>query len=166
MLLSWRELEQECHHNCDIFLQDRRYYHHVVVLHCCRYHRVVVNIGKDVILVGDTSYLLSSVQIIMQKLTVTLTCLFDWKLFAGGFVAIGRRNVLVVEDWRKWHRCLYDLLLEKLFLELFIRVSCTYLPPKLVSWQYFHGKRRLCDNLVCLCFSFSESTITTNINKK
>ena len=41
-----------------------------------------------------------------------------------------------------------SVVLRKLFVKLFARIGCAYLPPKVATWRYQRGKRSLVENLM------------------
>eukprot|EP00985_Skeletonema_marinoi_P023587 scaffold15795_cov139-Skeletonema_marinoi.AAC.3 len=60
-----------------------------------------------------------------------------------GIEKLWEQSILVAEK-----KAAGSVVLRKLFVKLFARIGCSYLPPKVATWRYQRGKRSLVENLM------------------
>ncbi len=60
-----------------------------------------------------------------------------------GIEKLWEQSILVAEK-----KAAGSVVLRKLFVKLFARIGCSYLPPRVANWRYKRGKRSLVENLM------------------
>ena len=60
-----------------------------------------------------------------------------------GIEKLWEQSILVAEK-----KAAGSVVLRKLFVKLFARIGCSYLPPRVATWRYQRGKRSLVENLM------------------
>eukprot|EP00986_Skeletonema_menzelii_P017354 scaffold19153_cov80-Skeletonema_menzelii.AAC.9 len=70
-----------------------------------------------------------------------------------GIEKLWEQSILVAEK-----KAAGSVVLRKLFVKLFARIGCSYLPPRVATWRYQRGKRSLVENLM----NGTESTQTVD----
>jgi len=58
-----------------------------------------------------------------------------------------------------------SVVLRKLFVKLFARIGCAYLPPRVATWRYQRGKRSLVENLMMKGTESAQNEAFNDINE-